>query len=72
MAEGEFEFQRDGDTIRVDAHDGELVANPDDAPVTLVERHRFASSEFVLDRALTSALAGPLVNARARSAGVAP
>jgi hypothetical protein len=29
------------------------------APVTLVERHRFASSEFVLDRALTSALALP-------------
>jgi hypothetical protein len=29
------------------------------APVTLVERHRFASSSFVLDRALTSALALP-------------
>jgi len=29
------------------------------APVTLVERHRFASSEFVLERALTSALALP-------------
>ena len=30
------------------------------APVTLVERQRFASSEFVLDRALTSALALPV------------
>jgi hypothetical protein len=29
------------------------------APVTLVDRHRFASSAFVLDRALTSALALP-------------
>ena len=29
------------------------------APVTLVERHRFASSVFVLDRALTSALVLP-------------
>ena len=29
------------------------------APVTLVERQRFASSQFVLDRALTSALALP-------------
>jgi hypothetical protein len=29
------------------------------APVTLVERHRFSSSEFVLDRALTGALALP-------------
>ena len=29
------------------------------APVTLVERHRFASSEFVLERALTTALALP-------------
>src|SRR6476469_4913435 len=29
------------------------------APVTLVERQRFASSQFVLDRALTSALAQP-------------
>ena len=29
------------------------------APVTLVERHRFASSVFVLERALTSALALP-------------
>ena len=29
------------------------------APVTLVERRRFSSSEFVLDRALTSALALP-------------
>ena len=29
------------------------------APVTLVERRRFASSAFVLDRALTSALALP-------------
>jgi hypothetical protein len=30
-----------------------------DAPVTLVERRRFASSEFVLDRALTTGLALP-------------
>jgi hypothetical protein len=29
------------------------------APVALVDRHRFASSAFVLDRALTSALALP-------------
>ena len=36
------------------------------APVTLVDRRRFASSAFVLDRALTSALALPVDRARDR------
>ena len=36
-----------------------LTFDTEAAPVTLVDRHRFASSAFVLDRALTSALALP-------------